>query len=64
MHFVRRRAPVQLLEFDESSLQSTSNIQLDDAFYGDQEFDMDELDTDGFTGLDDLADSDKFSTEF
>jgi hypothetical protein len=56
--------PVQLLEFDESSLQSTSNIQLDDAFYGDQEFDMDELDTDGFTGLDDLADSDKFSTEF
>lgn len=56
--------PVQLVEFDDNNLQSSSNITLDDAFYGDQDFDLEELDSEGFTGLDDLADNEKFSSEF
>jgi hypothetical protein len=56
--------PVQAQEFDEKALDTSPKISLDDNFYGDQEFDMDELDAEGFTGLDDIADSEKFSTEF
>jgi hypothetical protein len=56
--------PVQVTEFDEKSLDSTPKINLDEDFYGDQEFDMDELDADGFTGLDELENSSNFSTEF
>lgn len=58
-------APEQLLEMDDLSiLDTTSKINLDDDFYGDQEFDLDELDADGFTGLnDDIVDPSSFSNE-
>ncbi len=56
--------PVQAQEFDEKTLDTSSKLSLDDSFYGDQEFDMDELDADGYTGLDDISDNEKFSTEF
>lgn len=51
-------APVQLLEFDEiAALDTTPKINLDEDFYGDQDFDIDELDAEGFSGLnDDIVD--------
>jgi hypothetical protein len=56
-------APAQVVDFDEKTLETTSNINIDEEFYGDQDFDMDELDADGFTGLEDIVDDGKFSTE-
>jgi hypothetical protein len=57
-------APVQTADFDEiAALDTTTKLNLDDDFYGDQDFDMDELDADGFTGLDEIADSSSFSNE-
>jgi hypothetical protein len=46
-------APAQTIEFeDTTSTDTTSKINLDDDFYDDQDFDINELDADGFTGLD------------
>lgn len=56
--------PVQITEFDEKTLDTTSKLSIDENFYGDQDFDMDELDAEGFTGLDDIENSTNFSTEF
>jgi hypothetical protein len=58
--------PVQVANFDESSLEVSSSKLggLDEDFYGDQDFDMDELDADGFTGLDEVENNAGFSTEF
>jgi hypothetical protein len=61
--FLEGDAPVQVLEFDETSLDITPKINLDESFYGDQDFDMDELDAEGFTGLDEVENSSSFSTE-
>ena len=44
-------APKQILDFEEMA-STTSSLDLED-FYGDQDFDMDELDKDGFSGFDD-----------
>jgi hypothetical protein len=56
-------APEQTLELDDVIIDSTSKLGLDDEFYGDQDFDIDELDADGFTGLDEVSDNSNFSTE-
>jgi len=49
-------APAQATNFEEFSVDTATKINLDDDFYGDQDFDMDELDAEGFSGLDDVAD--------
>lgn len=50
-------APEQVVSFDDPDfLTTTSSIALDDDFLGDEGFDMDELDRDGFEGLDALDD--------
>jgi hypothetical protein len=56
-------APAQTVEFEEAALDTGSKIGLDEDFYGDEDFDMDELDADGFSGLDEIAESPSFSTE-
>jgi hypothetical protein len=56
-------APEQILDFDESMDTSASKLSMDENFYGDQDFDIDELDAEGFTGLDEVSDSSNFSTE-
>jgi hypothetical protein len=62
--FAEGEPPVQVVELDEKMLDTTSKLNLDADFYGDQDFDMDELDADGFTGLDEISDNEKFSSEF
>ena len=45
-------APVQVLPLEDfEAKQVTSSLLLDDDFYGDSEFDMDEIDKDGFEGF-------------
>lgn len=50
-------APAQFVDFEsfESSLQT---IDTGENFYGDEGYDMDELDADGFDGLDNIASGD------
>ncbi|MCD7935537.1 MAG: hypothetical protein LUG98_01610 [Tannerellaceae bacterium] len=49
--------PAQVFSFDELDTKITANDLLDEDFYGDTEFDLDELDKEGFEGLsDDMAD--------
>lgn len=43
-------APVQIMKNDDP--RAASHLMLDETFYGDAEYDMDELDGDGFGGLD------------
>jgi hypothetical protein len=45
--------PVQIKDIDETKQDSISS-DLDENFYGDDGFDLDELDREGFDGLDDL----------
>lgn len=45
-------APQQTIDFEEMAIGSTS-LDLGEDFYGDQDFDMDEFDKDGFSGFDD-----------
>ena len=49
-------APEQNMSFDDNDLLNSSVSGLDENFFGDEEFDMDELDRDGFDGLDALED--------
>ena len=44
------------MDFEELTAEPSSKFAMDDDLYGDQDFDMDELDADGFSGLDELAD--------
>lgn len=46
-------APKQTLNLDEIAGVSTS-LDVDETFFGDESFDMEELDKEGFDGLDDL----------
>ena len=50
----RGDAPIQMLpleEFETKQAAATSALLLDDDFYGDSEFDMDEIDKEGFEGF-------------
>lgn len=49
-------APAQTMDFEELTIDTSTKLALDDDLYGDQDFDLDELDADGFSGLDELAD--------
>lgn len=51
-------APQQVMNFDELE-KKTGGTELDESFYGDQDFDADEIDREGFEGIDDLP-SDSF----
>ena len=44
--------PRQTIDFEEMAAQSTA-LSMDSDFYGDQDYNLDELDPDGFGGLDD-----------
>jgi len=58
-------APIQTAELEDfTAIDTTPKINLDEDFYGDQDFDINELDADGFTGLDEeIADPSSFSNE-
>jgi len=58
-------APIQVMDFEDPSaaIDTSSKINLDEDFYGDQDYNIDELDSDGFTGLDEIADSPSFSEQ-
>lgn len=45
------KAPQQIMSFDEFELQHTSG-EIDESFYGDEEFDPSELDENGFNDID------------
>lgn len=47
-------APKQTVDFEEMAAASGS-LDLDENFYGDQEFDMEDFDAEGFGGLDESA---------
>ena len=49
------KAPVQAIEI-ESVVQVVNTVDLGETFFGDESYDIDELDHEGFDGLDDLDD--------
>lgn len=49
-------APLQFIDFEDFDIKDTTLMAGED-FYGDESFDMDELDSEGFDGLDNIADS-------
>lgn len=51
-------APEQFIDFETSSSTSTS-LDMGENFYGDEGYDMDELDSEGFDGLDNPLPSDE-----
>ena len=46
-------APKQSLDFDEMA-SSTTSLDVDESFFGDESYDLEELDKEGFEGLDDI----------
>ena len=51
------KAPVQTMDIEEPKAESTS-LDVGESFYGDENFDPDELDAEGFDGLDSAPPSD------
>lgn len=49
-------APQQTIDFEEMAVAG-GGLGLDDDLFGDQQYDLDDLDREGFSGLDDIADS-------
>ena len=49
----RGEAPVQIMPIDEFDSKMNSSTDIGEDFYGDSKYDMDELDRNGFEGLDD-----------
>ena len=52
------KAPEQYL-VEETVVQNTPNLDLDDSFYGDQEFNIEDFDPEGFDELDDNSQEEK-----
>jgi len=50
--------PAQFVDFD-TVAATTASIDVGENFYGDEGYDMDELDADGFDGLDNVAGEDR-----
>lgn len=50
-------APPQFIDFETMDKGNVGSIDIGENFYGDEGFDLDELDTDGFDGLDSPASS-------
>lgn len=55
-------APKQTVDFEEMTTGSTS-LDLDENFYGDQDFDIEDFDKEGFNGLDETAGSTPYEEE-
>jgi len=49
--------PPQAIDFEESDAKIPLNDLIGEDFYGDSEYDMDELDSGGFEGLDNVSDN-------
>ena len=45
-------APKQMLDFDEIEAKTAANLDLDENFYGDQDYDLEDIDRDGYGGFD------------
>ena len=45
-------APRQTVDFEEMESKSAANLDLGENFYGDQDYDLDDFDRDGFSGFD------------
>ncbi|MDR0536900.1 MAG: hypothetical protein LBH04_02455 [Tannerellaceae bacterium] len=45
--------PAQSIDFEAIEQKISSNLSMDESFYGDEDYDIDELDSDGYDGLDD-----------
>ncbi|WP_321332960.1 hypothetical protein [uncultured Bacteroides sp.] len=48
-------APKQTIDFQET-VSNSGSLDLDESFYGDQDFDLEEFDKEGFEGFDDESD--------
>lgn len=57
-------APPQETELEDIEIETSTKLNLDENFYGDQDFDINELDVDGFTGLEEIADPAASDKEF
>lgn len=49
--------PLQTTEVEDLSSETSATMMGDEDLYGDQDFDIDELDSEGFSGLEDIPDS-------
>lgn len=56
-------APPQFVDFNEFDSKSLTTDTVDEDFYGDSEYDMDELDGAGFEELDNIVDDSAFGDE-
>ena len=56
-------APKQTIDFEEMAAAGGST-NLDDDLFGDQQYDLDDLDREGFSGLDDIADSSSYDDQY
>lgn len=50
-------APPQLMAFEEFDTKAATSPTIGEEFYGDSEYDLDELDESGFEGLDNVSDT-------
>jgi hypothetical protein len=48
--------PAQAIDFEAVEKKISNNLSMDENFYGDEDYDVDELDADGFDGLDSISD--------
>lgn len=51
------KAPLQSVELDDTTVISNSISDIDDTFFGDESFNPDELDSEGFEDIEDIAES-------
>lgn len=56
-------APKQTIDFEEM-VAAGGSANLDDDLFGDQQYDLDDLDREGFSGLDDIADSSSYDDQY
>ena len=47
--------PAQEVNFEEYENKLSANLDLDENFYGDQDYDMEDLDSEGFEGLGEMS---------
>ena len=47
--------PAQEVNFEEYEIKLSANLDLDEYFYGDQDYDMEDLDCEGFEGLGEMS---------
>ena len=57
----RGKAPQQVMDFEEFE-KKTSSLETGEEFYGDQDYSIEEIDREGFEGLDSFSGSDAFDS--